>query len=186
MFVLNYLKKILHKLFSKRNHRLFPQGNSIKISKDLVLGKNININIPNPEVNIQIGPNVIFNEFCNVLIFKNGSLKIGTGVFFNNYCSINCLHLITIGNNTIVGESVKIYDHNHAYQKKPVIAIQPGQYTLGAVTIGNNCWIGSNVTILKGVTIGDNVIIGANCLIYESIPSNSIVKADISLQINTF
>ena len=51
-------------------------------------------------------------------------------------------------------------------------------YSIGSVEIGNNCWIGSNVTILKDVRIGNGCIIGANCLIKTGtmIPENSIVQ----------
>ena len=38
--------------------------------------------------------------------------------------------------------------------------------SVGKVTIGNNCFIGMNATILIGVTIGYNVIIGANLIYY--------------------
>lgn len=44
----------------------------------------------------------------------------------------------------------------------------------GKVIIGNNVWLGENVTILKGVEIGDNVIIGAGSIVTKSIPSDSI------------
>lgn len=44
----------------------------------------------------------------------------------------------------------------------------------GKVVIGNNVWLGENVTILKGVEIGDNVIIGAGSIVTKSIPSNSV------------
>jgi acetyltransferase-like isoleucine patch superfamily enzyme len=40
--------------------------------------------------------------------------------------------------------------------------------------IGNNCRIGSNVTLLP-VEIGDNVVIGAGSVVTKDIPSNSIV-----------
>ena len=40
------------------------------------------------------------------------------------------------------------------------------------VSIGNNCWITTNVTILPGVTIGDNCIIGAGSVVTSDIPSN--------------
>lgn len=45
----------------------------------------------------------------------------------------------------------------------------------GKVKIGNNVWLGENVTILKGVTIGDNVIIGIGSVVTKDIPSNSVV-----------
>jgi acetyltransferase-like isoleucine patch superfamily enzyme len=35
----------------------------------------------------------------------------------------------------------------------------------GPITIGNNVWIGINVTIVGPATIGDNVVIGANSLV---------------------
>jgi maltose O-acetyltransferase len=42
------------------------------------------------------------------------------------------------------------------------------------VTIGDNVWIGGNVTILPGVNIGDNVTIGAGSVVTHDIPSNVI------------
>ena len=44
-----------------------------------------------------------------------------------------------------------------------------------AIVSGKNCWLGSNVIVLKGVTIGDNSIIGAGCVIHKDIPANSTV-----------
>ncbi|WP_218841530.1 DapH/DapD/GlmU-related protein [Winogradskyella undariae] len=49
-------------------------------------------------------------------------------------------------------------------------------YSIGSVEIGDNCWIGSNVVILKNVNIGDNCIIGANCVVYKSLKANSLVN----------
>ncbi len=43
-----------------------------------------------------------------------------------------------------------------------------------SVKIGNNVWLGSEVTILKGVTIGDNAVIGAKSLVTKNIPANCI------------
>ena len=44
----------------------------------------------------------------------------------------------------------------------------------GRVKIGNNIYIGRNVTILKGVEIGDNCIIGLGSIVTKSIPANSV------------
>jgi acetyltransferase-like isoleucine patch superfamily enzyme len=104
----------------------------------------------------------------------DGHLKIGNNVFFNNYCSITCLHSITIGDNCQFGESVKFYDHNHQYKVTDQLINAQG-YTKGRILIGNNCWFGSNVVVLKDVDIGDNVVVGAGCVIHKSIPSNTVV-----------
>ena len=130
---------------------------------------------------ITINENVLLREYCNILVFPSARLFIGEGVFFNNYCSINCLDKIEIGNDTIFGESVRLYDHNHLIEKGETLFVEKEKYTKSPITIGKNCWIGSNVVILKGVTIGDNSIIGAGCIIHKSIPSNTIIKNNQTL-----
>lgn len=110
----------------------------------------------------------------SVCLEDDARVEIG-GAFFNRGCSLNAHKMIRIGDDCIFGENVKIYDHNHLYNRSDVPISQQG-FSIGEIVIGNNCWIGSNVTILRGVTIGDNVIIGANCLIYKDIPANTVVK----------
>jgi len=174
-----------HYLYWKNNFRSRYFRNRYaycsKIDNSVILGKYSEITIDSSSSFLEIMEDVCFRKYCQVLLCKNGRLKIGKGVFFNNYCSINCLTHIEIGENTIIGENVKIYDHNHKYSFTDKLEIERDNFSLGKVIIGKNCWIGSNVTILKGVEIGDNVIIGANCLLYKSIPPNTIVKHSESL-----
>ena len=151
----------------------------------LYLGDHTNISIPGNVKELTIAENVSTRMFCNFLMHSNSTLIIHKGVFFNNYCSINCLGYIEIGENTMFGEGVKVYDHNHSYSyQKDQLIVEKGEFKIGAIKIGKNCWIGSNVTILNNVEIGDNVIIGANCLIYKSIPANSIVKLNAGYTIS--
>ena len=42
------------------------------------------------------------------------------------------------------------------------------------MTIGNDVWIGGNVTVLPGVTIGDRAVIGAGSVVTEDIPADSV------------
>lgn len=81
---------------------------------------------------------------------------------------------ISIGTGTIFGENVKVYDHNHIYENIDM-PIKLQGYSTAPIHIGKHCWIGSNVTILKGVTIGDNSVIGAGCVIYKDVPANYVV-----------
>ena len=118
------------------------------------------------------GRNFQFRKGFTLLIDKKGKVKIGDDVFFNNYCTICILEELTIGDGTIFGENVKIYDHNHIYLN-PDMPIKQQGYTLAPIHIGKHCWIGSNVTILKGVTIGDNSVIGAGCVVYKDVPPNT-------------
>ncbi|MDS0526243.1 sugar O-acetyltransferase [Clostridium sp. SHJSY1] len=42
------------------------------------------------------------------------------------------------------------------------------------VNIGNDVWIGGNVTVLPGVTIGNNVILAAGAVVTKDIPDNCV------------
>ena len=43
------------------------------------------------------------------------------------------------------------------------------------VRIGNDVWIGGNVTILPGVTIGNNVVVAAGAVVTKDVPDNTLV-----------
>lgn len=167
----------------RNNHyKIFPKSNT-SIAKDFKIGRYYNLQCYQWNY-LKIESGVVFREFCNILLMEKANLIIGKNVFFNNYCSINCLEKIEIGNNTLFGEGVKIYDHNHKYETvNNDLKIERNKFTTASIIIGSNCWIGSNVTILKGVEIGDNVIIGSGCLVYKSIPSNTIVKSSSSVEL---
>ena len=124
-----------------------------------------------------VGPNVICRNFENFRV-PSGKLILHDGVFINNSCSFNCMERIEIGAGTMMGEGVRFYDHDHVYTAEK---IEKWQWTTAPIRVGRDCWIGSNVTILKGVTIGDNTIIGAGCLVRNDISANSVVYNDGNL-----
>ena len=124
-----------------------------------------------------VGSNVICRNFENFRV-PSGKLILHDGVFINNSCSFNCMERIEIGAGAMMGEGVRFYDHDHVYTAEK---IEKWQWTTAPIRVGRDCWIGSNVTILKGVTIGDNTIIGAGCLVRNDIPANSVVYNDGNL-----
>ena len=133
-----------------------------------------------PTAQVELGQDVTLRSFVCLEVGSEATFKLGNRVFFNNHCSIRCEHHIEIGKDTMFGDGVRIFDHNHQYSNYHIEKIS---FNKGPVIIGKNCWIGSNVVILKGVTIGDNVIIGAGAVIHKDIPSNSIVVSKEELVI---
>lgn len=110
------------------------------------------------------------NVFINL---NGGTMEIGNDVFFNNGCSINCHKSIKIGDNTIFGENVLIYDHDHKFNLNDDLVRKLG-FISQEVIIGSNVWVGSNVVILKGVTIGENSVIAAGSIVTKNIPKNTL------------
>lgn len=101
------------------------------------------------------------------IYLDGGELTISSGVFFNQNCSINCQRKIYIGRNSLFGENVKIYDHDHVFSSSR--GVSKNEFITSDVNIGENCWIGSNTVILKGVNICNNVLIGANSIVNKDI-----------------
>lgn len=167
-------KKNLFKIFLDRPGINLPTDFSYK---DLDIFKIIN----NEFGKITISSGVVFREDFKILATKSAEVYIDKNVFFNNNCSINSLEKITIGENTIFGEGVKIYDHNHKIIRTDQLHVDRDNFSISPVIIGKNCWIASNVVILKGVEIGDNCVIGAGCIIHKSVPANTIVKNNQNL-----
>ena len=49
-----------------------------------------------------------------------------------------------------------------------------GLETTAPITLGDNVWLGGDVTILPGVTIGSNTVIGAGSVVTKDIPSGVV------------
>ena len=145
--------------------------------ENIIQDGNWNVFQIDSKASLIVGSNVICRNFENFHV-SSGKLILHDGVFINNSCSFNCMERIEIGSGTMMGEGVRFYDHDHIYTAE---TIEKWQWTIAPIKVGKDCWIGSNVTILKGVTIGDNTIIGAGCLVRKDIPANSVVYNDGNL-----
>ena len=130
-----------------------------------------------------VGGGTTCRKSFNVYIEHGAKIIIGKNCFFNHSCSLAALDGIKIGDGCLFGENVKVYDHNHRFSQAGVPIKKQG-YTHDKITIGDQCWICSNVTILKGVHIGDNCVIGAGCVIKEDVQENTIVQCEHKLSMN--
>lgn len=125
--------------------------------------------------NINVGRGMNCKSRFAINCSKEGKIVIGNRVFFNSGCFINAKQSITIGDNCIFGEAVKIYDYNYRLNKENDSITNQG-YSDEPVTIGCNCWIDSNAVILAGTSIGDNSAVAAGCVVKGEIPANVVVK----------
>jgi len=122
---------------------------------------------------VSVGKSFNFRKLLTIRANKGARIDIGDNVFFNQNCSINCHNKISIGNNVQFGEHVLIYDHDHAFNRQT--GVIPGEYKVSPVCIDDNCWIGSNVTILRGTCIEAGSIIGAGVTVKGNVKSGSVI-----------
>jgi acetyltransferase-like isoleucine patch superfamily enzyme len=101
---------------------------------------------------------------------ENAILEIGNNCGFSGTV-IGAFDSIKIGNNVRCGANTLITDSDWHPDDPRVGPSKP-------VIIGNNVWLGINVTVLKGVEIGENSLIGANSLVTKSIAANVIAAGN--------
>ena len=172
-----FLSSTPDKLVSRVREYLNEVRVGINLQEKIIQDGTWNVFQINNKADLIVGSNVICRNFENFHV-SSGKLILHDGVFINSSCSFNCMERIEIEAGTMMGEGVRFYDHDHIYTAEK---IEKWQWTTAPIRVGRDCWIGSNVTILKGVTIGDNTIIGAGCLIRNDVPANSVVYNDGNL-----
>lgn len=107
-------------------------------------------------------------------------IRVGSNVTINMNCTFLDSNLITIGDRTLIAPDVKIYCGEHSIDASKRFGTRDDgtKYLISTtrpVSIGSDCWIGGNVTILPGVTIGNNVIVAAGAVVVHDVPDNTLV-----------
>lgn len=104
-------------------------------------------------------------------------LIIGNNVSLEDYVHIACALDVEIGDGCLFASKVFITDHFHGSISTSDLSQRPNERPLSCkpVKIGNNVWLGDNVSIMPGVTLGNNVIVGANAVVTHSFPDNVVV-----------
>ncbi|HEY1040032.1 MAG TPA: CatB-related O-acetyltransferase [Bacteroidia bacterium] len=91
------------------------------------------------------------------------------------FCSIAMNTKISLKNHPLDWISTHPFTYNKNYGYVNENLKLPGINDKETV-IGNDVWIGANVTILAGVTIGNGAVLGANSLITKDVQPYSIVS----------
>lgn len=125
------------------------------------------------ESSITFGRGVLINSGSVLSATDGGELVLGENVGLNNNTMLFCHQRIEIGDNTIMGPGVFIYDHDHIFDTSS--GVKRNDFRSDPVVIGKNCWIGAGVIILKGSIIGDNCLIAAGSVIKGNYSAGSKV-----------
>lgn len=100
------------------------------------------------------------------------NIHIGDNFTGNYNITMLDIREIRIGDNVMIGPNTLITTVGH-----PLTPMGRRHHMAIAkpVCIGNDVWIGGNVTILPGVTIGNNVVVAAGAVVTKDVPNNTLV-----------
>ena len=105
--------------------------------------------------------------------FAGIRIDVGDRNYFNRDVMLDACGRIQIGSDNMIGPGTYITDSNHTLVPGKLVTQSP--MDMGIVVIGNGCWLGAKVCILKDVQLGDGCIVAANSVVTTSFPSNSVI-----------
>lgn len=161
------IDRFIRKVIRFYRKALFKKNIGCKHNDFNLVGK---VNLINR--NITLGRNVTI--YPDVMFWGNGPIDIGDNVDIGNgtiiYSSEN--GGITIGNDTVIAAQCYIIDMDHGIKRGKLVREQ--ENNAKPVIIGNDVWLGANVTVLKGSNIGSGAVVGAKALVKGEIFQNAI------------
>ena len=115
----------------------------------------------NAKKNIRVHPTASIRNAKNIHIGENSHININCSVWPGQDSKI------ILGDNLLMGPGCSLQAANHGTDRDGVMMQQ--ERTQSDIVIGNDCWLGSNVTITAGVRIADGCIIAAGAVVTKSI-----------------
>ena len=157
-----------HHLSKDYNDTYEEQGKErTEILRELLPHCYQNVYLQGP-VQFDYGTHITFGPGCyanfNFTVLDAAPITIGAGVFFGPNCTLAApVHPLVADERTFRRKgNGNIYDWEYG---KPI-------------TIGDRCWIASNVTVCGGVTIGEDTVIGAGSVVTKDIPAGVLAAGN--------
>ncbi|WP_334351614.1 maltose acetyltransferase domain-containing protein [Companilactobacillus sp. HBUAS56257] len=125
-----------------------------------------------------VGSNLTINGQFGAIYGKH--ISFGDSDFINGNCYFQDSNKITLGDRVIVAPDTKFYCGEHALDATKRFGTREdgSKYLITytqPISVGNDVWIGGNVTVIAGVHIGNNVIVGAGAVVVKDVPDNCVV-----------
>jgi putative colanic acid biosynthesis acetyltransferase WcaF len=114
----------------------------------------------------KIGKSVIIRS--SVKITYPWKVKIGDYSWVGDDVVLYSLGDIEIGKNTVVSQRCYICTGSHHYNSKSF------EIYAKKITIGNKCWLATDVYVAPSVTISDFTIVGARSSVFKDLPTNKV------------
>lgn len=176
---------LMGRLYLRRQTRHF-RGRAVQVRSPLKLSVGQSVVIDDyvridahSSQGITLGDRVTVGRFA--MISGSGVVaEPGVGITVGSNTAIGTRNIIwgqggvVIGSNCLFGPGVTIISENHRYSDAEQLIRSQGSVR-APITIGDDCWLGSNVTVLAGVSVGKGCVIAAGSIVTKDIESDSIV-----------
>lgn len=183
-------------MFKSNYFKLFMKLNKIKFGKNLNLygvpvifkkkGSQLNIG-ENCTIKSSFLSNLVGLSQRTIIVSRTAEAKINIGDNVGiSGATIYARQGISIGNNTLIGGNVKIFDNDfHPIEVEARNIDDKEAIGTREVVIGKDCFIGCNALILKGSKIGDGSVVGAGSVVCGEFPEGVVIAGNPAKVIKT-
>lgn len=123
----------------------------------------------------KIGKGVVIRP--SVRITYPWKVAIGDYSWIGDDVVLYSLGQISIGSNSVVSQKSYLCTGSHDY------ASQTFDIYAKPITIGNGCWLATDVFVAPGMTIEDGCIVGARSSVFHSLPTYSLCRGNPAIKI---
>lgn len=119
---------------------------------------------------ITIGRDVLIRDGAWLATEGEGSrLVIGDGCYIGHRAHLHSIDPVELGQRCVLADNVMVTSTDHERADRHRV------HGTGAVTIGDDVFLGQNVVVLGGVQIGDGATVAAGAVVVSDVPSGAVV-----------
>lgn len=113
-----------------------------------------------------IGAGVVLRP--SVKVTYPWKLKIGDRSWIGDDVSLYSLGEIEIGADTVISQKCYLSSGSHRYNKTdfPIYSEK--------ITIGDECWLATDVFVACGITVGKGTVVGARSSVFNNLPEGKV------------
>ncbi len=105
------------------------------------------------------------------------NVRLGANVYVNAGSTWIDTMTISVGARTLIGPNCSFYSGTHPLDPALRNGTKGPEYGK-PIVIGEDCWLGGNVTVLPGVTIGAGATVGAGSVVTKDVPPRVCVAGN--------
>jgi acetyltransferase-like isoleucine patch superfamily enzyme len=159
--------------------RYYPR---LRIKGKIVLGRRVKLVLERGSL-LTIDGTILLMDEVMIHLRRGAIAEIGNGCVMNRFTSVVIHSRISIGDNVMMGENVKIYDNDH---KIIGTQIQRREFETSPVVIGDGCWLANHAIVMRGTQMGPNTALGALSLASGTLDSNALYMGVPARKIKNF
>jgi acetyltransferase-like isoleucine patch superfamily enzyme len=104
---------------------------------------------------------------------SRGYIRIGKRVYIGTGCCLHGHNGLEIGDDSLLAQQVTVTPYSHKFDDPERIIYAQGGFER-KVTIGRDCYLGMNVSVLWSADIGEGAVVGAGSVVVKPVPPYSV------------